>query len=176
MKLRLTAIFLALSLVAMVFPCALLLVQRSYPRPYRDIVAKEELPLSLVYAVIRAESGFREDAKSRAGAVGLMQLKPATAEFICEKEGIDFFSDKLSSAEYNIRLGCGYLRYLFGKFKDERTALAAYNAGEGTVREWLTREEFSRDGVTLDVIPYEETRVYVKKVEKNKKIYEIIYR
>lgn len=147
----------------------------AYRRPYRAAVVESGVKPSLVYAVIKAESGFHEDAVSRAGAVGLMQLKPATAQFICEREGLEFDAERLKEGEYNIKLGCLYLRYLFEKFSFE-VALAAYNAGEGTVRQWLNDSTYSSDGITLERIPYSETAGYVKKVLHFKKMYEILYR
>ncbi len=147
----------------------------AYRRPFRKIAEDSGVSPSLVYAVMKAESGFREQALSGAGAVGLMQLMPSTAEFICRKEGIAFEAERLSEGEYNVRLGCKYLAYLLKRFSEERTALAAYNAGEGTVTEWLSDRTLSADGVTLKEIPYPETAGYVKKVEKFRKIYEFLY-
>ncbi len=157
-------------------PAALLIARARFPAP--DFVEAErcDLPISLVCSVVKAESDFRADAVSRAGAVGLMQLRPSTAEFICGLEGVPFEPTRLMEREYNLRVGCLYLRYLLGRFPDLRTALAAYNAGEGTVRAWLSDERYSSDGRTLDEIPFPETGSYVKKVEKFRKIYEILYR
>lgn len=147
----------------------------SYRRPYRNIVKESGLDESLVYAVMKAESGFNEEAKSNAGAVGIMQLMPSTAEFVCEMEGLEFNIARLKEGEYNVRLGCLYLIYLLKRFPAEETALCAFNAGEGTVSEWLADSEYSRDGITLEKIPYGETRAYVKKVIKFRKIYEFFY-
>lgn len=152
-----------------------LIFRAAFPRPHRDTVEASGVEPALVYAVIRAESGYREDAVSSAGAVGLMQVKPATAEFLCEREGIPFDAERLKEGEYNIVIGTRYLLYLMEKFQDEATVLAAYNAGEGTVRQWLSDGEYSSDGVTLKKIPYPETDGYIKKVRKFKKIYEFLY-
>lgn len=146
-----------------------------FPRRYRETVENGGIAPSLVYAVMKAESNFREDAVSRAGALGLMQLMPSTAEFICAREGIGYERERLLEGEYNVRLGCLYLKYLLERFPDRRAALAAYNAGEGTVRDWLRDPSCSEDGLTLRRIPYPETASYVKKVEKFRKIYEIFY-
>ena len=147
----------------------------AFPRPYRETVEKSGVKASLVYAVIRTESGYDAEVVSRAGAVGLMQLKPSTAEYICEREGVEFDAERLKEGEYNILLGTKYLIYLTERFHDQETALAAYNAGEGTVGIWLKDDEFSSDGETLIKIPYPETAAYVKKVAKFQKIYEILY-
>lgn len=147
----------------------------SYPRPYLDVAKESGIDVSLVYAVAKAESGFNEEAQSRAGAVGLMQLMPATAEFICRTNGVTFEAERLKEGEYNLTLGVMYLRYLLDRFSAEQTALAAYNAGEGVVAGWLKRREYSEDGKTLMDIPYPETAAYVKKVEKFRKNYDFFY-
>lgn len=173
---NLIAVCVAVLLFAAVAVLPYLSARVSYPRPYRETVLKSGLPPALVYAVIKAESDFREDAVSRAGAVGLMQLMPATAEFVCERDGAPFDRERLKEAEYNITLGCKYLTYLFGRFPVTETAICAYNAGEGTVSEWLRDSSVSEDGKTLNEIPYGETRAYVKKILKYRKMYEKLYR
>lgn len=153
----------------------LIVMRSSYRRPYRSIVEASGVDPALVYAVMKTESGFDECAVSRAGAVGLMQLLPSTAEYICQREGIIFRGENLLDGAYNVRLGCMYLRYLLQRFPDERTAICAYNAGEGAVTGWLQNENYSNDGKTLNEIPYEETRIYEKKVFNFKKNYQILY-
>ncbi len=170
-------VFLALlCIVAVLLPAVFLTLRANFPRPYFETADLCGVDPALVYAVMRKESGYKEEAVSRAGAVGLMQLKPSTAEFVCSRMGVGFSAEKLKDGEYNLSLGAWYLSYLFEKFSDERTVLAAYNAGEGTVRKWLSEEKYSSNGSTLTRIPYPETEEYVKKVEKFKKIYRILYR
>lgn len=152
-----------------------LIVRSAYLRPYPDEVEKSGVPTSLAYAVMKAESGFRENVVSRAGAVGLMQIRPSTAEFICRRFGVPYRADLLTDGAYNVQVGCMYLSYLLQRFSDEETALAAYNAGEGTVRRWLDDPAYSADGSTLHEIPYAETCSYVKKVLKFRKIYQFFY-
>lgn len=151
------------------------LVRSYFPQPYRETVQKSGVDPFLVYAVMKAESGFDEEAKSRAGAVGIMQIMPSTAEFVCRLDGIEFEADRLYEGDYNTALGCRYLVYLLEKFTDTETALCAYNAGEGTVTAWINDPEFSEDGKTLKAIPFPETRSYVKKIAKLRKIYEFFY-
>lgn len=150
-------------------------VRAAFPRPYRTLAENSGLPSSLVYAVMKTESGFREDAESRAGAVGIMQLLPSTARFVCRLEGMDFSPERLKEGDYNVTLGCAYLRYLLGRFGGTAEALCAYNAGEGKTAEWLKNENYSDDGVRLRMVPYPETASYIKKVEKYRKIYEFFY-
>lgn len=167
----LPALFLVLAIFVVVLG-----VRAGFQRPYRKVAEDSGLPSALVYSVMKAESGFREDVVSRAGAVGIMQLKPSTAEFICGKEGITFEPDRLKNGEYNTRLGCAYLKYLCARFTTLDTAICAYNAGEGNVAQWLGDERYSLDGETLIKIPFPETAAYLKKVQKFRKIYEILYR
>ena len=161
---------------AFILICGLAVALRaSYPRPYAETVRASGIPPSLAYAVMKAESGFNEKAISRAGAVGLMQIKPSTAEYICRIRGVAFEGDRLFDGNYNTMLGYMYLSYLLKRFPDETTAICAYNAGEGTVRQWLANERYSSDGITLTTIPYAETSAYEKKVANFRKIYEILY-
>ena len=155
----------------------LIFVRAGFPVRFREAVEKnaEEtgIDVSLIYAVIRTESSFRENAVSEKGAIGLMQILPSTADHILRYYGFQEQFD-LFDGEDNIRCGVYYLQYLLNKFSDERTALAAYNAGEGRVAAWLCDREYSSDGKTLSVIPYPETRRYVGKIERAKIFYSII--
>lgn len=128
----------------------------------------------LAYAVIRAESGFKKNAVSSAGAIGLMQLMPETANYIWKKLEGESVQD-LFNVKVNLRIGIYYLSYLSQKFSDIDTVLSAYNAGEGNVSEWLKDDRYSDDGKTLKGIPFSETKNYVKKVKKFYKCYKILY-
>lgn len=119
------------------------------------------VPPAMILAVIRTESDFKPDARSAVGAMGLMQLMPETFTFLRdEKLKEDIPSDAVWSPEVNIRYGTYYLSYLFDKFGNWRTVLAAYNAGEGRVMDWLSSKDLS-DGNTLLHIPFKETENYV---------------
>lgn len=145
----------------------------SFRRPYRKTVQQYALDSPLAFSVMKAESGFSESAVSNAGAIGLMQLMPSTAKFVCERNEIPFEAERLNEGDYNAMLGCIYLNYLLSRFSDEETALAAYNAGEGVVSSWLKNTDYSDDGIHLKYVPYKETRNYIKKVLKYRKIYAI---
>ena len=145
-----------------------------FPYPYRKEIEAGSCDPLLTIAVIRAESGFRANAVSGAGAVGLMQLMPETAEYVRAMHG--YAKGELTDPAYNILLGSAYLSYLLGKYRDIDTALAAYNAGEGRVSLWLRDEAYSQDGKTILSPPFPETNGYLKKVKKNFKIYRILYR
>ena len=146
-----------------------------YENEYDGIISenaeKYGLQRALVYAVIECESGFDKDAVSSAGACGLMQLMPDTFEWIfsgTEKNG----SADIFDPRQNVEAGCKYLSYLIKRFENVETALAAYNAGEGTVSTWLKGEKYSEDGKALSVIPYSETRLYVGRVMRRLAEYE----
>ena len=131
------------------------------------------LDRALVFAMIKTESGFDKNAVSSAGAIGLMQITPKTAEYISKVLGEQDYS--LTEAHTNIRFGCYYLRYLLNKFSDLDTALVAYNAGEGNVIKWLKDNNFSTDGRALNYIPFKESREYIKKIKQNTKKYNKLY-
>ena len=172
---RSVAIFLSLVLLA-VIALFLLLYLVYVPKKYSAYVSKYAVEYGLeeefVYAVIRAESNFRADAISTAGARGVMQLMPSTAQFIAECIGEEL---KIDSPQDNIRMGVWYLSYLKDRFGGQTETLAAYNAGEGTVRLWLKDERYSSDGETLQNIPISETKLYVRRVKKFYNSYKFCY-
>ncbi len=142
-----------------------------YPLAYDTIVRGHaqnyRLDPALVAAVIYQESKFEPEARSKAGAVGLMQLQPDTARGIALRTGGSKFRvDDLTNPEINVRYGSWYLRHLLDKYDDERLALAAFNAGQGNVDSW--REEGKG-------IAFAETRHYVNRVEELKRIYRDAY-
>ena len=142
-----------------------------YPLRYEQIVRGHarhyDLDAALLAAVIYQESKFKADARSKSGAIGLMQLLPATAEGIALHTGGSAFRvGDLYDPEINVRYGAWYLRHLLQKYGDEQTALAAYNAGQDNVDRWR------RDGVGIQ---FSETRAYVERVEDLKEIYHDAY-
>lgn len=148
----------------------------NYPLAYRDDVAKNAaatgVPESLVYAVMRAESNYHPSALSPVGAVGLMQVMPATAETL-SKGG----SSKLTRPEVNIRLGARHLRDLLSLYdKNVTLAVAAYNAGSGNVKRWQNRLSTLPKDEMVESIPFKETREYVKKVVGAMELYQRLYR
>jgi len=138
-----------------------------YPLRYELIVRNHaknyDLDPALLAAVIYTESRFNANAESSAGAIGLMQLLPETARGIAVRTGGNgFVLRDLYVPEINVRYGAWYLRNLLNRYSDERTALAAYHAGQGNVDRW--REQ----GVGIQ---FPETREYVDNVEKARRIY-----
>lgn len=140
------------------------------------IYSKEfEVDPALVASVINVESGYNENATSSKGAKGLMQILPSTGKWLAEKVKEDYDEDYLLNHEFNIKIGTFYLSYLIEQFKDEKLALCAYNAGQGKVKEWLKNKRYSSDGKTLNEIPFEETKNYIVKIEKNYRYYKNRY-
>lgn len=153
-----------------------------YPQKYSEYVSLSAsaygVDESLVYAVIRTESGFRQEVESSAGAMGLMQLMPDTFEWLQTKRDVDTVLSEsyLLDPKTNIDYGTYFLSYLLNKYDgNESTAVAAYNAGMTTVDNWLKDSMYSSDGITLSNIPYEETSNYVIRVEKTQSMYEKLY-
>ena len=130
----------------------------------------------LIMGLIHTESAFDSQAESYAGAMGLMQIMPDTGEWLAEKMDIeDFSTDMLLTADFSIRMGCFYLSMLIDYYGTTDTALAAYNAGMGTVSAWLQDSSYSYNGETLYYIPYTETREYVVKVNTAAEKYRELY-
>jgi soluble lytic murein transglycosylase len=150
-----------------------------YPDTYRGevLAAAEEydLPPSLIFAVIHTESGFDPAARSKAGAVGLMQITEPTLEWALMRGGEESAVVSLTDPTTNIYVGCWVLKLLGEQFENEDTVLAAYNGGMGHVRTWLADSRYSADGVTLHTIPFKETANYVKKVRFAQKMYQKLY-
>ena len=142
-----------------------------YPLEYAHIVRghakNHDLDPALLAAVIYAESRFDPNARSEAGAVGLMQLLPATARGIAARTGgTRFVVADLRDPEINVRYGSWYLDHLLDRYGTTKLALAAYHAGQGNVDRW------QREGLG---IAFPETRSYVTEVERVERVYEKAY-
>jgi len=151
-----------------------------YPREYSELIEKKAkengLPLSLVYAVVRTESGFEPNAESNIGARGLMQLTHETFDWIDYKRGSTGAAwDDMYDPETNLDYGTFLLSTLLREFGTVENALAAYHAGWNAVKSWLADPAYSSDRVTLDRIPYSDTEYYVKKVTDAMKGYQDTY-
>jgi soluble lytic murein transglycosylase len=148
-----------------------------FPMAHREHLVREaknrDIHSSWVFAVTRQESAFMADAKSHVGAMGLMQLMPATAKETAKRFGIPLSSPQLAyRPEINIQLGAAYLSQIYGQFNGNRVlASAAYNAGPGRVRQWLRGADHLSYDVWIENIPFDETRQYVQNVLS----YSVIY-
>lgn len=141
-----------------------------FPTPFLDVVrqhaGEQALPASTVYSVIRAESAFQEDARSPAGALGLMQLMPDTGKLTARRLGLPVPSQSaLLDPRTNIALGTSYLRQLLDRFAGNLAlAAAAYNAGPGRVRRWQQGAACTPAEFWVETLPFSETRQYVRRV------------
>lgn len=144
--------------------------QHVYPIGYSDMVETASMETGidkyLIYAVIRTESNFNAEAESEVGARGLMQLMEDAFDWVKFRMEDDrsVTYDDMYDPGYNIEYGSFLLKLLYEEYGDERTALAAYHSGRGSVNGWLEDKNYSSDGKTLDKIPSDTTEHYVKKV------------
>ena len=132
-------------------------------RKYAD---QRQLDLAWMYALVRAESAFMVDARSVSGALGLMQLMPATGKQTADRIGFRGFENVyLLEADKNVTIGSAYLKQMAEKFNGNLVlATAAYNAGPNAVLSWLPKEVFIMPEIWIEQIPYEETRKYVSRI------------
>lgn len=155
-----------------------------YPKKYSESVLvyeeKYNVDDELIYAVIKAESNFNNEAVSNREAVGLMQIMEETAKDVARKNNImlDYENTRqdLLNADVNINIGTKYLAILLDRYKNMEVALAAYNAGIGTVDNWIEKGVIKADGSDIENIPYKETNNYVRKILRDYKLYKELYK
>jgi soluble lytic murein transglycosylase len=142
----------------------------------RSQAAKKHLDPALIAAVIYAESKF-EPRPSAAGAQGLMQILPQTAYYLAHLSGgRNFTASDLATPEINVAYGSYYLRYLLNHYNgDEMLAVAAYNGGLANVDKWVARARSEGGGLTIEAIPFPETREYVQRVLSAQQEYRSTY-
>ncbi len=161
--------------------CKYIVKEKMFPYKYENYVDTYsdmyDLDPLFVLSVMKTESNFDENAQSHKNAVGLMQITGDTGEWIAEQMRIsDFSVSNLYDEETNIKMGCWYLRYLLDMYNgNSDLAVAAYNAGPNNVNNWLSNEEYSKNGETLHYIPFGETKKYVDKLNVYYDIYRYIY-
>lgn len=142
--------------------------KNEYPLEFIDYIEGAShdfgVPKKIIYAVIKTESDFLSNAESKAGAIGLMQITPATFEEISKKLGDSYERGMMYDPQTNIRYGTYYLSYLYRIYADWDLVFAAYNAGMGNVSQWLDDPEHTDEDGKLVNIPFRETEQYIKKV------------
>ena len=152
-----------------------------YPMTYapeiRAAAAEFSLDPAYVASVVLAESSFDAEAVSSVGAIGLMQIMPATGEWIAGKlEDEPFDVQRLYQPEVNLRYGCWYLRFLLDRYDgDMYTASTAYHQGQGRVDQWLEDPQYSQDGRTLTAISSAVTDTYVNRIMESYAHYQELY-
>ncbi|MBI4545523.1 MAG: transglycosylase SLT domain-containing protein [Gemmatimonadetes bacterium] len=152
-----------------------------YPFVYRNLILAEarerQLDPFLLAGLIRQESMFNAGIASPAGAIGLMQLMPATGRVLARSLGVDGFEPgMLTRPELNVHFGAAYVTELLQRFGNRLPrVLAAYNAGPHRVARWREFPEYQDDELFAERIPFEETRHYVKVVQQNARLYSVLY-
>jgi soluble lytic murein transglycosylase len=152
-----------------------------FPFPYRDVIAREAaewgLDPLLVASLIRQESAFKRDIRSAAGAVGLMQVMPATGAELARRLGPAGFRERhLEVPEVNLHLGAAFYRDMSRRYAgDLPLVLSAYNAGPARANRWRAFPEAGDAARFTERIPIDETRGYVKNVRRNLAVYGVLY-
>lgn len=169
-KHTLVIIFLLVCVVA-VFGCKIAYdtaMEYLYPKKYSEYVemyaSEYGISKTLLYSVIRTESGFDPESVSIANARGLTQITEDTFDWLVMKTGEDYTFDDLFTPEISIKYGAFFLSILQEEYSITQTMLAAYHAGMGNVSSWLENPEYSDDGRNLKKIPISDTAHYVNKV------------
>lgn len=155
-----------------------------YPKTYEEIITvysnKYNVDENLIFAVIKSESDFKVGAVSKKGAIGLMQFMEETAKEVCIKNNISIninnINQELKQADKNINIGTKYLSMLLQKYENIELTLAAYNAGSGNVDKWIQDKIIKSDGSDIENIPYKETNNYIRRILRDYKIYQNLYK
>ena len=154
-----------------------------YPKTYSEIISvyaeEYDVEENLIYAVIKAESNFDSRAVSNKDAIGLMQIVEDTAIDVAKKNNIEIdtenIEEEILDIDNNINIGTKYLSTLLTQYGNIEVALAAYNAGIGTVNNWIEKQIIQADGSDIENIPYKETNNYVRKILRDYRIYNELY-
>ena len=182
-KIFITLLIIVLIIVFLIFARNPIL-KIIYPRTYEEavLIYSEEYNVdkNLILAVIKAESNFNENAISNRNAIGLMQLMEETAKDVANKNNIEIDNEnikkELCDVYKNIEIGTAYIASLLQKYQNTEVALAAYNAGIGTVDNWIEKGIINKDGSNIENIPYKETNYYVRKILRDYTIYQELYK
>ncbi|HTA15254.1 MAG TPA: lytic transglycosylase domain-containing protein [Solirubrobacteraceae bacterium] len=142
----------------------------------REQAAEKHLDPALIAGVIYAETKF-DPRTSSAGALGLMQILPATADFIANRSGgVRFTTSDLATPRINVAYGSWYLRYLLAHYEgNEMLAVAAYNGGLANVDEWVAKARSEGGTLRIAEIPFPETQAYVRRVMRAQAEYRAMY-
>ncbi|MCI8362403.1 MAG: lytic transglycosylase domain-containing protein [Clostridia bacterium] len=182
-----TKILIVISLIILIILFGILKIQnfilkKIYKTNYSEYVYKysEENNIDplLTFAIIKAESNFNRNIKSKSGAIGLMQLMESTALEEAEEVNQEIVvTESLYNPEINIKIGTKYYAKLIKKYNNNMLlALAAYNAGIGNVDKWIQEGIIKEDGSEIENIPFKETNNYVRKIVRDYKIYKQLYK
>lgn len=157
-----------------------IIMKKLYPLKYSEYVekyAKEyNIDKYMVYAIIKAESNFNENAKSSSDAIGLMQIMEITAIETARKMDLEVTEEDLFKPDLNINIGLKYFTYLLNHYNNNYPlTIIAYNAGMGNVDAWLKDGTIKEDGTDIENVPFKETNNYVRKILRDYEIYKELY-
>lgn len=152
-----------------------IVIKISYPQKYKEYVEKYskeyQIDKELIYAMIKTESNFKQNAISKKEALGLMQILEDTAYEIASELKKDITKEDILNPEINICLGTKYISNLIEKYGNVELAITSYNAGIGNVDSWIEQGIIKQDGTDLQNIPFKETNNYVRKILRDYEIY-----
>ena len=153
--------------------------QVAYPRAFEAVVVKccaqNTLPTPLAWGIMREESSFIADVRSHSNAIGLMQLIPPTAKWMATGTSIPSDEASLKRPEVSVELGTKLLSKLRGTHGHPALAIGAYNAGGGAVERWVTAKTSDELDLFVELVPYDETRNYIKRVLSSQAAYAYLY-
>jgi soluble lytic murein transglycosylase len=154
--------------------------QNAYPRAYRELVEKYQAlganPDGYLYSIMRKESGFDPHDLSYADAQGLLQMIPPTTIRVARELGLPYDPGKLYEPEYNVRTGSWYIGHLLAKFKGQiPIGAGSFNSGPRPVMKWLDQYGDREIDELVELVPYTQTREYMKKVTENFARYRFLY-
>ncbi len=157
------------------------ILKKIYPLRYSEHVEKYSNEYNIdpymVYAIIKAESNFNENAKSSSNAIGLMQIMENTAIETADKMNLQVTEEDLFNPELNIKLGLKYFTNLLDKYNNNYyLAIIAYNAGIGNVDKWIENGIIKEDASDIENVPFKETNNYVRKILRDYDIYKELYK
>ncbi|HEX4453390.1 MAG TPA: transglycosylase SLT domain-containing protein, partial [Kofleriaceae bacterium] len=152
----------------------------AYPRAYRELVEKYQKlgdnPDGYLYSIMRKESGFDPHDLSYADAQGLLQMIPPTTQRVAKALGIPYDAGKLYEPEYNVQTGSWYIGHLLAKFKTQiPIGAGSFNSGPHPVMKWLDTNGDRDIDELVELVPYTQTREYMKKVTENYARYRYLY-
>jgi soluble lytic murein transglycosylase len=154
--------------------------ENAYPRAYRDLIEKHQAlgknPEGYLYSIMRKESGFNPHVLSYADAQGLLQMIPATTRRVAKELAIPYDPGRLYEPEYNIQTGSWYIGRLLQKFRGQvPIGAGSYNSGPRPVMRWVDLYGDREIDELVELVPYTQTREYMKKVTENVARYQYLY-
>jgi len=154
-------------------------VRLFYPLRYKDLILEQakkyKLEPALLAAIVYEESKFSPESRSPAGAVGLMQVMPETAAWASREIRRPELAAQLTEPAANLAIGSWYFHYLLDRYHNRALALAAYNGGQRNLEHWLARNAGRKPAEVVERIPFSETRAFVGRAQRSRRIYRWLY-